>query len=77
SDPPAELKAKFNALKNVEESTTANGLTRYTVGSFHDYSSAQKLKEELHKQGIDGAFVIAFFKNELISVPEAIELLRH
>jgi hypothetical protein len=76
SDPPAELKAKFNTLKNVEQSTTTTGLTRYTTGSFHDYSSAQRFKEELHKQGIDGAFVIAFFKDELISVPEAIELLR-
>jgi cell division septation protein DedD len=76
AEPPAELKAKFATIKNVEQSTTSAGLTRYTAGSFHDYASAQKLKEELKKQGIEGAFVISFFKNELISVQEAQELLK-
>ena len=70
------MKAKFSALKNIQQSSTASGLTRYTSGSFSDYAAAQKWKEELHKQGIEGAFVIAFFKNELISVPEALELLK-
>jgi hypothetical protein len=76
NEPPDEIKAKFSTIKNMEQSTTSSGLTRYTAGSFGNYAEAQKLKEELHKQGIDGAFVIAFFKNELISVPEAQELLK-
>jgi hypothetical protein len=76
NEPPDDLKAKFSTVKNIQQSATSSGLTRYTAGSFSNYTEAQKLKEELHKQGIEGAFVIAFFKNELISVPEALELLK-
>jgi cell division septation protein DedD len=76
SEPPADIKAQFSTLKDVKQSTTSSGLNRYTAGSFSNYSEAQKLKEELKKKGIEGAFVIAFFKNELISVPEALELLK-
>ena len=76
NEPPPDIKEKFSTLKDVKQSTTSSGLNRYTAGSFSNYSDAQKLKEELKKKGIEGAFVIAFFKNELISVPEALELLK-
>ncbi len=76
NEPPADIKAKFSTIKDVKQSQTNAGVNRYTAGSFSDYKEAQKFKDELKKKGIEGAFVIAFFKNELISVPEALELLK-
>jgi len=76
NDPPAEMKAKFQAIKDLKMSTTSSGLTRYTAGSFQTLEEAEKLKAELKQKGIDGVFIVAFFKDELISVQEAKELLK-
>jgi hypothetical protein len=76
NEPPADIKEKFKTIQDVQQSTTSAGLTRYTAGSFQTLAEAQNYKNELKKKGIDGAFVVAFFKNDLISVQEAQELLK-
>jgi len=76
NEPPADLKEKFNSIQGVQQAATSSGMIRYTAGSFQTLEEAEKLKEQLKKKGIDGAFVVAFFKNDLISIPEAQELLK-
>lgn len=76
AEPPADKQAKFDAIKGITTEPTSSGLKRYVVGSFNDYKAAQDFKNELIKNGIEGAFVVAFFNNEYISVQEALELLK-
>jgi hypothetical protein len=77
NEPPADMQAKFNKMKDIQKQTTTTGLTRYSVGSFKDYNAAVKLKNEMkEKYGIDDAFVVAFFKDQYISLQEALELIK-
>ena len=70
------MEEKTKDIKDVEKQTTTSGLIRYTSGSFTDYSKADKYREDLAKKGFTEAFVIALFKGEVISIQEALELLK-
>jgi hypothetical protein len=74
NEPPADKQEQFNKVKGLSKEQTSTGLTRYVVGSFNDYKSAEALKTELIKNGLSDAFVIAFFNGQYISIQEAIEL---
>ena len=70
------MEEKTKDIKDVEKQTTTSGLIRYTSGSFTDYSKADKYREGLANKGFTEAFVIALFKGEVISIQEALELLK-
>lgn len=77
NQPPADIQEKISAISNLEKEYTESGLTRYTVGSFTSYEKANAYKNELSsKYGFADAFIVAFFKEQLIPVQEAIELLK-
>lgn len=77
NEPPAEIYYKINLIKNIEKQYTESGLTRYTAGSFTNYDNAIAYKNELSaKYGFTDAFIVAFFKEQLIPIQEAIELLK-
>lgn len=76
NEPPADIMEKLNKISGVKRDVTAAGLYRYTVGSTSDYQSIQSLKDQMRAQGFPDAFVIAFFKGQQISIPEALELLK-
>jgi hypothetical protein len=77
NEPPPEIQEKINKLNNVEKQFTESGLVRYTTGSFNNYEKANAYKMEIaEKFGFTDAFIVAFFKEELIPVQEAIELLK-
>lgn len=67
---------KIKTLKDVQRQGTVTGLTRFFVGNFGGYNEAVKFKNELVEKGFGDAFVIATFKGELISIQEALELLK-
>ncbi len=67
---------KFKDLKDVEKQTTVSGSIRYSTGSFSRYDAAEKYQNELKEKGFNDAFIIATFKNEIISIQEAMELLK-
>lgn len=67
---------KISGLKDVIKQPTATGQFRHFVGDFKSYNDAVKYKDKLLQQGYSGAFVAAFFKGELISVQEALELMK-
>lgn len=73
---PADILEKFSKIKGLEGERTPEGLTRYTVGGYKTYAEAVKQKNELKQAGIEGAFVVAFFKDRLIDVQEGIELTK-
>ncbi|MBS1636062.1 MAG: hypothetical protein JST26_09115 [Bacteroidetes bacterium] len=71
-----DFEEKTKEIQGVEKQATANGMLRYTTGEFKDYSQADKLREELNNKGYSEAFVIAIFKGEVISIQEALDLLK-
>lgn len=77
NEPPTDINEKIKLLNNIEKQYTESGLTRYTAGSFASYDQANAYKNELSaKYGFTDAFIVAFFKEQLIPVQEALELLK-
>jgi hypothetical protein len=76
SEPPADRQAKFDKIKGITKEMTPTGLNRYTIGPFSDYAAAQAAKNEMIKNGIEDAFILAFFNGEYITIQEALELLK-
>ncbi|MEO8759693.1 MAG: hypothetical protein ABI388_01710 [Bacteroidia bacterium] len=64
-------------LKDLVKQPTVTGLVRYVAGDFkNNVNEATKYKNTLLEKGFTGAFVIATFKGEVISMQEALELLK-
>ena len=75
--PPSDKAEIFAKIKGLVKESTANGLTKYFVGSTDNYSEAIAFKNDLVKNfGLTDAFIVAFFNNQAISVQEALELLK-
>ena len=73
----AAMDEKVKDLANIDKQTTATGNIRYTAGGeFSRLDTAEKLRKELEDKGYTDAFIIATFKNEIISIQEAMELLK-
>ncbi len=72
----AAAEERFKGLANLEKQTTTTGNVRFTSGSFTGYDAAEKYRKELEGKGFTDAFIIATFKDELISIQEALELLK-
>lgn len=71
-----DMEDKTKDIPNVEKQGTGSGMIRYTAGSFTDYSKADEYRKQLNDKGFAEAFVIAVFKGEVISIQEALELLK-
>ncbi|MBI3509128.1 MAG: hypothetical protein HY064_00575 [Bacteroidetes bacterium] len=74
--PPSDFTSKLSNVKDVKTDVTAAGLNRYTVGSTNDYQKIVAMKDQLKSMGFDDAFVIAYFKGQQVTVPEALELMK-
>lgn len=70
------LDETLKELKDVDKEPTPSGLMRITAGEFKNYNDAVKYKNELVEKGITGAFIIGTFKGEVISIQEALDLLK-
>lgn len=67
---------KVKGLGGVEKQSTVTGSIRYTSGNFNGFDAAEKHRKELETKGFSDAFIIATFKNEIISIQEALELMK-
>jgi hypothetical protein len=77
NEPPAEVLQKLSKIPGLEKKKKSTGVTQYLAGKFNDYEEAKRFRDEVvEKYGIKDAFLIAFFKDEMISVQEAVELLK-
>jgi len=63
-------------ITNIEKQTTASGSVRYTAGAFNSKEAADKYLKELNDKGFPEGFLIATFKGEVISIQEALDLLK-
>ncbi len=72
----AAAEEKYKDLQDLEKQATTTGNVRFTTGSFSGYDAAEKYRKELEAKGFTDAFIIATFKDELISIQEALELLK-
>ena len=71
------LKSMLNDVlfKDVNaEEQLINSTFKYYVGKETDKLSADNLKDQLNEKGFKGAFVVAFYKGERISIREALDL---
>jgi cell division septation protein DedD len=76
---PAQVKDMDDRVKGLEgvgKQTTATGQVRYTIGKYSGYNDAEKARKEMEDKGFPEAFIIATFKEEIISLQEAMELLK-
>jgi cell division protein FtsN len=74
--PPADKQAQFEKVKGIAKESTDSGLSRYVVGSYNDYNAAVAAKNDLVKNGLPDAFIVAFYNGGYIPVQEALELLK-
>lgn len=72
----ASMDERLKGLEGVGKQTTATGMVRFTVGKFSGYNEAEKARKEMEDKGFPEAFIIATFKEEIISLQEAMELLK-
>jgi len=74
--PPADVLAMYAKIKNVKPQKDADGNIRYVAGEFTDYKTAKEYKEEIKKTyNIKDAFLVAYNKDQLIEVKDAIKIL--
>jgi cell division septation protein DedD len=69
-------RVKSMGINDVEKQTTGTGSIRYTAGNFATQEAADKYMKELQDKGLTEAFTIATFRGEVISLQEALELLK-
>jgi hypothetical protein len=77
NEPPVEITKKLNKIPGLEKKIKSSGVFQFLAGRFNNTQDAKNFKEEVVKKyGVADAFVIAFFKDEMISIPEALEILK-
>ncbi len=77
NEPPADIMNQYAKIPGVEKRKKPSGVFQYLAGKFTNYNEALKFKEEIvNKYGITDAFMVAYFKDNVISLQEAIELLK-
>lgn len=67
---------RVKGLQDLEKQITPSGSLRYTAGRFSTLDQAEKFRKLLEEQGFGDAFVIATFKDEIVSIQEALELMK-
>jgi hypothetical protein len=72
----AMMDEKVKVLENTDKQTTSTGSIRYTSGNFSNFDEAEKYRKSLEDKGFADAFIIATFKKEIISIQEALELMK-
>ena len=77
NEPPAEIANRYSKIPGLEKKKKSSGINQYVAGKFQNYDEAKKFRDDVAKKyGIPDAFMVAFFKDEMISVQEAVELLK-
>lgn len=64
----AEKKIKGHVNTEVD-----GGFTKYTIGTYTDYTSVKAAKDDLKSKGLDGAFVVCYKSGVRISLQEALK----
>ena len=72
----ADMDERLKVLQGVEKQNTSTGMIRYSTGAFREYQKAEEARKQLEDKGFPEAFIIAVFKDEIISLQEAMELLK-
>jgi len=66
---------KLNELEGIEKTEISEGIYRYTIGTYTSIQGAMLKLNKMTKQGHEGSYIIAFYKNEQISIKKARELI--
>lgn len=71
-----EYNELYKDVPNLDRQNTSTGMIRYVAGNYTSYDEAEKFRKQLEDSGFSDAFIIATFKSEIISIQEALELLK-
>ncbi len=72
---PAARLEKMLDMENVQPMNAEGGAIRYLSGSYKTYEEAARARDKIQEDGIEGAFVVGQFKNNVIPAKEALKLL--
>ncbi|HXP51210.1 MAG TPA: hypothetical protein VN922_14730, partial [Bacteroidia bacterium] len=72
--PPMKMREKFKKYKNLAFDEDAAG-THYNIGPYSSYNEAKAMKEKAIASGIKGAFVVAYLKDKVIPIQQALSIL--
>jgi hypothetical protein len=76
-EPSAEVMQTLSEIPGLQRGVKPNGMIFLTAGKFKTLEEAQKFKAKVvDVYNIDDAFLVAFFKEQQITVQEAVELLK-
>ncbi len=75
---PRKLPVSDSRFRNIENISTYehNGLHKYTSGNFSTLTQAKAHQKNIRENGFPDAFIVAFNKNNRISISEAEKLLK-
>ena len=74
---PIEIASIFLKIahRGIDHYINEEGLTIYLLGTFPDYEAANQMKKELvEKEGLNGAFIVAYLNGKKMPVDEAQKL---
>ncbi|RUA32441.1 MAG: hypothetical protein DSY76_00475, partial [Bacteroidetes bacterium] len=61
----------------VKEKHAGSDLTYYVAGSFPNYISAAKARDQIHDKGFPAAFIVVYFNGQRISIEDANQLIKN
>ena len=68
------MKNEKSFIELAAKEQVLNGVFKYYVGAENNKDNADKIREKMRNLGFDGAFVVAFYKDQRISIQEALAL---
>jgi len=71
--PKALTSRRFKGLEKIKEYEHM-GLFKYCTGEYGSFAQASAARQEVTRKGFKDAFVVAFYKEERISIKEALEI---
>ncbi len=68
------LYKKLSLIRKIDNYTDEKGVVVYTTGSLTNLDDAVKLQKQVRQEGVQDAFVIAFFNGKRITLEQAKEI---
>jgi hypothetical protein len=68
------LYKKLSLIRKIDNYTDEKGVIVYTTGNLTNLDDAVKLQKQVRQEGIQDAFVIAFYNGKRITLEQAKEI---
>lgn len=65
---------KLSLIRKIENYTDENGVVVYTTGNLTNYEDAVKMQNRVRHEGVEGAYIVPYFKRKRITLTQAKDL---